>query len=198
MPTAPPDGCPHLQYTRYSLGSSFHGLPLTYSAIVCNRPPGHAGPVVPFSDVIYGSCKAVSDYGCPAPLEIQSWPQCHRNYSSYSKGPLDRALNPSALTRIKALPSLPAAMFDEDTRLELYTGDTTVVVFGDDAPRLMTVATFLAPRMVPHIAAAVLGRSARAASLSSASALKAAVDSSTAAHVLRTKALGAPPRCTAG
>lgn len=73
-----------------------------------------------------------------------------------------------------------------------------MVIFGDDAPQVTNAATFLAPRMIPHIAAALAGRSARAASLSSVSKVKAAVDSSAAAHLLLAKALGAPPRCTAG
>jgi hypothetical protein len=193
-PGAPPAGCPNVKYSPYSLGPSYAGLPLTYSAVVCNQPPSGAGPAVPFTDVIYGTCHAVSDAGCPAPLEIQSWPECQRNYGSYSKGSLDQQMNPSVLTTIGALPSLPAAVFDGGSRLEMYTGDTTVVLFGDNASQLMTTASAL----VPRIAAKLLARSPRATSVRSASAMKAAIDTTAAAQVLRAQALGTPPPCAAG
>lgn len=197
-PISTPAGCPSIQYTPYGFGSSYNGLPLTYSATVCNQPPTDAGPAVPFTDVIYGTCQAASDYGCPAPLEIQSWPECHRNYGSYSNGPVDQQMNPSALTTISTLPGLPAAMFDGGTRLELYTGDTTVVVFGDDTSQVMAAGSALSPQLAPHIAAMLLGHRSPPSPAASMASARALIASPNSAQVLRADALGTPPPCTTG
>jgi hypothetical protein len=114
------------KYTAYSLGSSFEGLPLTAKLrrLEDARPGERFGP--DFFSYIYGDCKATGDRSCPSPLEVQSWAACKRNLSSYALTPDGRPL-PHRNTKIRGV---PAAIFEDGYRLEVYTGRTTVVIFG--------------------------------------------------------------------
>jgi len=196
-------------FTSFTLGSDFEVMALTDSGSLCAAnpatPPSVQGDsvveppaTVPYSSRVYGTCDlnnpsspAESEGldGCAPPLEIQSWPECARNLSSYTftapdgsqqpfpSSPVDLgslvtsllprlpmlstdlasvapalvdavpklasdrdAVDPSLTQAVtSAFPSLmselseiPAASFEDGTRLELYVGDTTIVVFADD------------------------------------------------------------------
>lgn len=140
-------------------------------------PPGTS-----FVSAIYGSCDAHTEADCPYPLEIQSWPECARNLSAYtgpsdpadedqpSSGPApddphyqagpgatsedgDTAPAPwDAYTIVGHPDDLPAVSFEGGTRIEIFTGATTVVVFSDSVRRADRVATALMPALVTEAA----------------------------------------------
>jgi hypothetical protein len=132
------------QFRLYSVGDSFEGLPLK----VINRrldPPiseSHEPLVVRanFVNFIYGDCKAESDAGCVPPLEVQIWPACERNLSVYSLTPDGDPL-PHENTTVRGA---PAAFFEDGTRLEIYSGKETVVLFGVGRSQLRRAADALA------------------------------------------------------
>ena len=73
-------------------------------------------------------------YACDDPLEIQIWPACERNLSSYGKSlPRDELV----------VRGTPAALFERGRRLEIYTDDATVVIFGQDTDEVMRAAASL-------------------------------------------------------
>ena len=116
-------GSPDLQSAKdfhgfrlYYVGSAFHGLPLTDVLSV----PGRGGRVRTWS-FIYGSCDPggglFDEGGCAPPLEVQNWSICQRYPALYGKDrPTSRAFRGALLAN-----SPP----------EIYTGRTTVVVFGE-------------------------------------------------------------------
>ena len=140
------------RFTSYSLRSSFAGLPLADSSELCDPPEPGQPATIHFSSRIYGDCQASPEYGCEPPLEIQSWPQCERNLRSYrvdSRGASGRATTryPHAMLKLREAPALPAASFDGGTRIEMYTGKTTVVVFAAKPHLGLEAARALAQRM---------------------------------------------------
>ncbi len=117
------DGSPDLQsakdfqgFSLYFVGSSFHGLALT--AVLST--PGRGGRVRSWS-FIYGDCDPgggfFDDGGCAPPLEVQNWSICERYPALYGK---DRP-------RLRAFRGARLA----NSPTEIYTGHTTVVVFGE-------------------------------------------------------------------
>ena len=118
----------------FSLGQSFEGMAATAVLRRCDVPfPGE--PVRGnFVSYIYGDC-TVDDLhhtGCAPPLEVQSWPACERSIADYAYGPELGLPDHSTLT----VRSVPAALFEDGLRLEVYTGDSTVVIFGKDAAQV--------------------------------------------------------------
>lgn len=117
------------QFALYGLGEQFAGHQLNaitrrhYAPRLRGelRPPGE----VNFVGFKYGDCTPSGDSGCAAPIEVQVWPACERNLSSYSLGP---GLGPLPHERF-TVRGVPAAQFEMDGRVELYTGAVTVVIF---------------------------------------------------------------------
>lgn len=151
-------------YVTYDLGSAFAGLPLADRSQLCqpavpsagasdtndgDDQSDSAGPrsAVPFSSVIYGDCQASSDMGCAPPLEIQSWPECRRDRVSYDDAGADDVNARQDTTFGQGPDPLPGASFDDGTRLELYTGTTTIVVFADDPDLAQQAANTLAAQV---------------------------------------------------
>jgi len=132
-------------FASYSLGRGFEGLSLSDQHRTCTIPE----PVSPdvarvearlpadarrprdarlnFVSYLYGDCRAPpGEGGCPLPLEIQTWPRCERDPSDYAIS----AHNPlEAKLKVKGV---PAHLYEGGLRLEVYTGESTVVVFGTD------------------------------------------------------------------
>ena len=115
-------------FSLYWAGASFEGSPLTAITL----PRG-------FVTFIYGDCKAASDSGCSPPLQVQVWRACERNLSSYALTP---AGDPLPHQRVR-LRGVPAAFFEGGARLELYTGDVSVVLFGEGRNQLRRAAEAL-------------------------------------------------------
>lgn len=127
-------------FRLYSLGREFDGLPLATVIRRCDNadPMGSANYV----SYIYGTCtpkpapgEASIDSGCAPPLEVQIWPSCERTFGHYR-----------ASARAKMQPErrgVPVAEVDD--WLELYTEDSTVVVFGTDPERIDRAVSALQP-----------------------------------------------------
>jgi hypothetical protein len=119
---APPD--------TFDLGARFAGLPVTNRARLCMGAPPDARQTVParVDSVIYGTCDASPD-GCGGPLEVQSWPECARNFRSLDDLGLPR-LTRARSRAVAGTGRIPAARIWPG-QIEVYTGATTVVVFAD-------------------------------------------------------------------
>ena len=126
-------------FPLYSPGQSLEGLPLTGMA---RRLEARVAPDTHranFASFRYGDCTPGNDGGCPAPLEIQIWPACERNLSSYSLTPFGDPLPHERVT----VRGVPAAFFEDGHRLELYTGSVSVVMFGEGKAQLLRAAEAL-------------------------------------------------------
>jgi hypothetical protein len=113
-------------FPLYWLGGSFDRLPLI--AITRRKDASIAGQDVraDYVGFVYGECVATDETGCPPPLEVQVWPACERALADYALTPAGDPV-PHRMTRVRGV---PAASFERVLRLELYTGDVTVVIFG--------------------------------------------------------------------
>ncbi len=115
----------------FDLGRRFQGIPRLSITRECQRlsslggidPTARAHRVNNVS-VIYGRCRGRGRRReCNDPVSVQTWPACERTLPSYRESPGGPVLAHRKLT----VRGAPAAMFSD--RLELYTGDSTVVVF---------------------------------------------------------------------
>jgi hypothetical protein len=88
---------------------------------------------------VYGECRPTSrESGCAPPAEIQVWPAASRGLDSYSSpAPATPVPEPTTIR------GLPAAFFDDGTRLEIYTPRTTIVLFSHSRDRVVTIAAAL-------------------------------------------------------
>jgi hypothetical protein len=133
-------------FTAYNLGPTFDGLPLVSVERSCFAPGpgalrrlGEPASVVWTSDAAYGTCTPEgSEETCDVPLELQSYPECDRNFSSYG-GVVEpaRALSPGKSFFLGGSYKIPTAAFEYGrlgTRLEMYTGQTTVVISSNGSP----------------------------------------------------------------
>jgi hypothetical protein len=126
-------------FALYSAGQSFEGLPLTG---MTRRLEARVAPDPARANFVgfrYGDCTPTSDAGCPAPLEIQVWPACERNLSTYTLTPLGDPL-PHEDASVRGV---PAAFFEDGQRLEVYTGSVSVVLFGQGKAQLLRAADAL-------------------------------------------------------
>lgn len=152
-------------FTAYNLGSKFDGLPLTSVERSCFAPPsvqhrlGEPASVAWISGATYGTCTPEGfEGGCGPPLDIQSWPECDRNFSSYGAVKLARALRPHRSFFLSGSYKIPTAAFEYGrfgARLEMYTGQTTVVIFSSgksdpptDPPSLARLAAHALARLI--------------------------------------------------
>jgi len=150
-------------FTAYNLGSKFDGLPLTSVERSCFAPGplalhrlGEPASVAWSSDAAYGTCTPEGSEGiCDSPLEIQSYPECDRNFSSYG-GVVEPAgaLSPRKSFVLGGSYKIPTAAFEYGhfgARLEMYTGQTTVVIFSygnPDPPSLARRAAHALARLI--------------------------------------------------
>jgi hypothetical protein len=88
---------------------------------------------------VYGECEARNEVGCAPPGEVQVWPACLRNPAVYVRNRSPVAPRPVPAT----VRGVPAAIFEDGHRLELQTGTSTVVVFGETPPFVRALAAGL-------------------------------------------------------
>lgn len=144
-------------YGVFWAGSSFEGLPMSGSARFCES----YDPIMGRNEMVsydYGDCQAstTQEGGCVAPLEVQSSPMCERHASLYTTGDPDASQPyPYESATIRGV---PAAKFDGGTTIELYTGNTTVSVYGDDPAQVLRLANaivaspdYLNPLTAPYV-----------------------------------------------
>jgi hypothetical protein len=116
-----------LNFTAYSLGSKFQDLPVTAVIRRCDAPYPGEKIRANYVSYIYGDCEVTPDVdGCAPPLEVQTWPACERSLGDYETGG-GAVYSPAELGDARGV---PAETFDGDSRVELYTGNSTVVIFG--------------------------------------------------------------------
>lgn len=113
-------------YALYYLGSSFDGFPLTSAAM----GPGSGTGRKRAWDFIYGDCTPSGDEpSCTPPLDLQNWSICTRFPARYP-GPTQKT------TTIDGVETLPAG-----GGLDVYTGLTTVVIFGGNRSQVIRSLT---------------------------------------------------------
>ncbi len=158
-------------FTAYNLGSKFDGLPLTSVERSCFAPPpralhrlGEPGSVAWSSDAAYGTCTPEGSEGtCDSPLELQSYPECDRNFSSYGVVEPAGALSPRKSFLLGGSYKIPTVAFEYGrfgARLEMYTGQTTVVIFSYGNPDPPSLARRAAHALARLIAPKLAGISA--------------------------------------
>jgi hypothetical protein len=131
-------------FAVYWLGPEFDGERLT----AIHRRTGTVSALAPgkpdYVAMKYGDCEPSEEAGCPAPLEIQIWPACTRNRSSYQLAPdVDGAGPGEAIPYPRndvTVRGVPASFYDNDRLLEVYTGDVTVSMFGGSRQQLLRAA----------------------------------------------------------
>jgi hypothetical protein len=128
-------------FRLYSLGASFEGMPLTTVLRGCGNPmrvPGNNPKLPPTYRLnavtyVYGDCEPpAGEGGCATPLAVQVIPACERNVAQYEHRP--------RITRRRGVPSA-----EMDRQLELYTADSTVVIFSGVAALARRAARALQP-----------------------------------------------------
>lgn len=135
-----PSASEAVDHDQYSVGDDHEGLKLSKRYAVCDAEP--TGPYAPptrrnFVSRLYGTCTPIGEGGCPYPLEVQSWPACERNASLYTRFPGPAGPLIPQRTTIRGV---PAAVFDNGLRIEVYTGDATVVVTATSARDALVAA----------------------------------------------------------
>lgn len=138
--------CADSRFDTYDAGPRFKHLERVHRGRNCENPQDNSAPVrMNNRTSIYGDCVPIgNDGGCPPPLEIQSWPACERNLALYAAYPSpDGEAAPYQRTRIRGT---EAAVFQEGERIEVYTGDATIVVMGESAGLTRAAANALVGR----------------------------------------------------
>jgi hypothetical protein len=120
-----------LAFPLYDAGDRVDGLPLV--AVLRRQDTAD------FVSFVYGDCIARDDAGCAPPAEIQVWPACRRNLGLY-----DTSLPGVPVPEPATVRGVPAAFLEGD-RLELQTGRSTIVVFGESRGRILRIAAALRP-----------------------------------------------------
>lgn len=127
-------------FALYSLGESFEGLELAAITRRDDAADPYDAVSANYVGFLYGDCEALDDDGCAPPLEVQVWPACVRNLSSYQLTPVAGSELPHEDVQVRGV---PGAVFEEGTRLEVYSGEETIVLFGDDEAQLLRAAAAL-------------------------------------------------------
>lgn len=117
-----------INFEIFSAGPAVDGMPMTEAVRRCDTTaPADEKPANNIT-YVYGHCEMPheDDAGCVPPLEVQTWPACQRNLAGYS---FDGKPLPS-----RELPAPGGATVVElkllgDSRLEVYTKSSTVVIF---------------------------------------------------------------------
>ena len=128
-------------FTLYYLDDSYNGLPLTFADFSSGSGTGLSRA----RSFIYGDCTPPvgGDGGCAPPIEIQNWSICTRFPRLYRYPRSAPRTSP-----LRGAQSLPAG-----GGLDIYTGRTTVVIFGEDgraiSAALRRVADDVAPETLP-------------------------------------------------
>jgi hypothetical protein len=120
------DHCNAVEFGRFDAGPQVEGL---RKGDVVHRCEPDVGAPTRLNMVVttYGDCVAKGDMGCAPPVQVQTWPACERNLALYELYP-----GPNGPVHFErtSLRGAPAAVFENGRRIEVYSGATTIVVFG--------------------------------------------------------------------
>ena len=132
-PSLPPKGNLDLEratsfepFTIYYAREAFEGLPLSAILRRLDRKLAREPVRADYVSFLYGDCDARPDFGCALPLEIQNWRVCARNPTAYESAP--GKLQPGDPIEVRGV---PGRLYEAGERLEIYTGDTAIVLFGE-------------------------------------------------------------------
>jgi hypothetical protein len=128
--TADAAACGAVDFDHNDAGTAVDGIKKSTTVRRCEPDVG-APTRINMVAALYGRCEPVSgDGGCAPPLQVQSWPACERNLALYEKypGPGGATIEYTEIV----IRGAPAAIFDNGHRIEVYTGDATIVVFGEN------------------------------------------------------------------
>jgi hypothetical protein len=123
-------------FPLYFAGERVHGLDLV--AIL------RRSDTADYVSFVYGDCTPAPDEGCAPPAEVQVWPACKRHAGLYDVSAPGAPRPAPAQVR-----GVPGALFEDGTRLELYTGGATIVVFAESRATALTLAEELRPVQEP-------------------------------------------------
>jgi hypothetical protein len=128
----------------FSAGPEVAGLPMTATVRRCDTAsPDYEAPANRIT-YMYGECEiAEGSTGCAPPLEVQTSPACQRSRSEYS---FEGKPLPS-----KELPKHGEADVVEfdfalESRIEVYTKASTIVIYADDPDLARRAVELLAPQ----------------------------------------------------
>lgn len=149
-------------FAIYSLGPSADGLQLSSESRDCETYAKGSLGRANYVSYVYGSC-SIPDGAerCEPPLEIQTWPACERNLAMYESEPG----TPYPNTYLGTIRNAPAYSFNGGTRIEIYSADSTIVVFATDPATAMSATAQLQPESSAAPPPAQPQRSAVAATL---------------------------------
>lgn len=118
-----------INFEVFSAGPAVAGVPMTAVARRCDAGALADEATSNYFAYIYGKCQPQDGTGCLPPLQIRSYPACQRNFAEYSfegKPLPHKELAPVGAARVIEIEFLV------DHRIEIYTGDSTVVISAAD------------------------------------------------------------------
>ena len=145
----PPPSCAGSSMNVVNFGTSFEGNMMWNATRNC-VPPNPASPEDGRSDsvnYVYGDCPTLTfessgDGGCAPPIQVQVAPLCLKHAALYNSPEFgQQPYEPLTILGV------PAASFQDGTTLEIYTGSTTITIFGIDAAQVRRAADALRPAL---------------------------------------------------
>lgn len=151
---APPASCGRPGYERYYAGHAVVQLPLTLADRQCTRADG-SQPGQDETTFTYGRCATDA---CVSPVQVQTTPLCEKHSALYASGRAERL--PSRRLTVAGVPAVLFETEADGTILEIYTGRTTISVYGRDRAEVLSLASKLRQPVDENVPA--LGETLRA------------------------------------
>lgn len=123
-------------YRLYYSSPEAAGLPLeaVTQGWATNRHARQQGRRAIYWTFIYGNCTPPpSEGGCTPPLEVQVWSACVRSLSSIK-------FRKHHLYEFRGAKATGGGGRNEVSPMEIFTGRTTIIVFGNETPLIKTAA----------------------------------------------------------
>jgi hypothetical protein len=129
----------------FSAGPAVAGLPLSAILRRCDAAaPAYEAPANQFT-YVYGHCESppTGESGCAPPLEVQTWPACQRYPAGYS---FDGKALPSRELPKRGGAEVVEFDFALESRIEVYTKFSTIVIFADSPELARKAVELLTPQ----------------------------------------------------
>lgn len=149
-------------YRLYYPGAEVTGLQLevVLRGRATNRHARQQGRRAAYWTFVYGDCTPPPvEGGCAPPLEVQVWSACVRSFSSIT-------FRKRHLYKFRGTRATGGSDLYEVVPMEIFTGRTTIVVFGNDKSLIKSAARELrevhqdaaSPRLPPPAAGSIRGK----------------------------------------
>jgi len=130
-------------FRYFSVGPAEGGDSVTEVVRRCDGQSTRRGPRPNYVDITYGSCSVPAGAdSCSPPLDVQSFPTCERNLTQYQSEP-GTPYPHGPLKRWKG--GAVTVSFDGGTNIEVYTGQSTIEIWGGDPDRVARALEYLRP-----------------------------------------------------